>query len=82
MPSFIKTENDEKLWRHAKKIALRALHNKKPSIESKDNDILSKGGSWGFVTDRYKKLKSGKIKMKSVQESLTIGFIFKKIKKC
>jgi hypothetical protein len=79
MPAFIKTPEDEKLWKHAKKIALKALHNREPSTDVEDNKILSKGNSWGFVTDRYKKLKSGEIKKGGIQEALALGFFVKKI---
>lgn len=73
MPAFVKTEQDEKHWAHAKKIALRALHDKAPEDNDKDKELLTKGKSWGFVTDRYKKLKSGQIKMR--EESITEAFL-------
>lgn len=78
MPSFIKTKEDEDRWKYAKRIALKALHDKSPSSEEQDNKILTSGKSWGFVTNRYKKLKSGEIK-KSIVEALSIGYIIKKI---
>jgi hypothetical protein len=72
MPNIVKTKEDEELWNHAKKIALKALHNKSPKTNKADNKILTKGDSWGFVMDRYKKLKSGDLKRR-ITESLSIG---------
>ena len=72
MPAFVKTPQDEKHWKYAKKIALRALHDKAPDNDEQDNKTLTQGKSWGFVTDRYKKLKSGNIKMK--EEAIIAGY--------
>ena len=58
-----KVEHIKKLWDYAKKIVLRARFDKAPSGDKKkDEEILTEGKAWGFVQDRYQKLKSGKIK--------------------
>lgn len=54
---------DEKLWKYAKKIVLRARFDKAPSGDNeKDNEVIKGGKAWGFVQERYQKLVSGKIK--------------------
>ncbi|MCK5611253.1 hypothetical protein KAR91_55800 [Candidatus Pacearchaeota archaeon] len=54
---------DEKLWKYAKKIVLKARFDKEPSGDNeKDNETITEGKAWGFVQERYQKLVSGKIK--------------------
>ncbi len=54
---------DEKKWKYAKKIVLKALFKKEPSGDNeKDNKIIEEGKAWGFVQDRYQKLVKGEIK--------------------
>ena len=58
-----KVEHIKKLWDYAKKIVLRARFDKSPSGDKKkDEEVITGGKAWGFVQDRYQKLKSGKIK--------------------
>lgn len=60
MPSNVRTPEDEKLWRHAKTMALAAKgHHDIPAGSA--NDILSGEDAWGLVQDLFKKLKSGEI---------------------
>lgn len=67
---------DEKLWKYAKKIVLRARFDKKPSGNNeKDNETITGGKAWGFVQDRYQKLVSGKIKARKKVATESAGTV-------
>lgn len=73
MPAtVVKTKRDEKLWQHAKLMALRVRG--VPSKKARGADSKAKSGkltnddAWGLVMSFFKKLKSGAIKMHAAEQ--------------
>lgn len=64
MPAPAVKPGEERFWKKAKEIALARLKSKADPDSDAANDAIEKADLWGFVMDRFKKIKSGEIEMK------------------